>query len=103
MANNRMWFVYRPTGEAVFLGKRMGHGWYGTPDDLADRVTALFARVLEADQSYSQDDFAVALELGEGQPHALSKWVYGSEKSADDGVRKLLIDESVPYGEKEQW
>lgn len=31
MANNRMILVYRPTGQAVYLGKRLGDGWYDVP------------------------------------------------------------------------
>ena len=28
MANNRMWLIYKPTGHAVCLAKRMAQGWY---------------------------------------------------------------------------
>jgi len=102
MANNRMFLVYRPTGDAVYLGKRMGWGWYGTPEDVAQRIAALFEKAEEAaGGGFSQDDFALALEACENQPHAISKWQYG-ERAADGSVSKLVIEQSVPYGKPER-
>ena len=103
MANNRMFLVYRPTGDAVFLGKRMGWGWYGTPEDVAESIAVLFERAEEyaeaASGEFSQDDFAIALESGENQPHAIDKWKY---KDMNGGkVLSLEIDEQVPYGKPE--
>ena len=101
MANNRMFLVYRPTGDAVFLGKRMGWGWYGTPKDVAESIAALFEKAEKAagegaKRGLSQDDFAIALESGGNQPHVISKWQY---KDVDGRkVRSLAIDSSVPYG-----
>ena len=100
MANNRMFLVYRPTGDAVYLGKRMGWGWYGTPEDVAERIAELFERAEKAagEGDFSQDDFAIALESGKHQPHAIDKWRYKGEGGK---VRSLEIDESVPYGKPE--
>lgn len=99
MANNRMFLVYRPTGDAVYLGKRMWWGWYGTPEDLAQRIAELFEKAEKAAGGFSQDDFAIALENGEYQPHAIDKWQY---KDMEGGkVRSLEIDDSVPYGKPE--
>lgn len=96
-----MFLVYRPTGDAVFLGKRMGWGWYGTPEDVAQRIAELFARAERASSGeVSQDDFALALESGANQPHALDNWRY-DETSDDRKVRRLEIDPSVPYGKPE--
>ena len=103
MANNRMFLVYRPTGDAVFLGKRLGRGWYGTREDLAERIAELFHRAesAAAEGALSQDDFGIALEVGEHQPHAIDRWRY--ERSDDERkVTKLIIDESVPYGTPER-
>lgn len=104
MANNRMFLVYRPTGDAVFLGKRMGRGWYGTPKDLPEKILELFRRAKEAaaasERAFSQDDFAVALEHGEHQPHAIDKWQYGTRD--DDMIHTLIIEDSVPYGTSEK-
>jgi len=101
MANNRMFLVYRPTGDAVYLGKRMGWGWYGTPDDVAHHIAELFEKAEKdaGESDFSQDDFAIALEIGENQPHAIDKWQY---KDVENGkVRSLAIDDSVPYGKPE--
>ena len=100
MANNRMFLVFRPTGDAVFLGKRMGRGWYGTPEDVAESIAILFEKAEEAaGGEFSQDDFAIALESGENQPHVIDKWKY---KDMNGGkVRSLEIDEQVPYGKPE--
>jgi hypothetical protein len=100
MANNRMFLVYRPTGDAVFLGKRMGFGWYGAPQDLEIRLSALFARSEEAasqNPQYSQDDFLLAMEDNEGAIHAINgdSWDY-SKGALDD---PLIIHDSVPYSE----
>lgn len=97
-----MFLVYRPTGDAVYLGKRMGFGWYGTPEDLADRVVKLFEKAEKAagEGDFSQDDFAIALEKGKSQPHAIDKWQY--KKMKEGKVRSLAIDDSVPYGKPER-
>ena len=102
MAHNRMFLVYRPTGDAVYLGKRMGWGWYGTPEDVAERIAGLFEKAKQAagEGGFSQDDFAVALEQGKYQPHAIDKWQYADVK--DGKVRSLEIDASVPYGTPER-
>lgn len=101
MANNRMYLVFRPTGDAVLLGKRLGWGWYGVPSDVSERIASLFEAAEGASgKEVSQDDFAIALEAGEGQPHAISKWDYGEMNEAI-GLRKLIIDESVPRGKPE--
>ncbi len=61
MANNRMYLVFRPTGEKVFLGKRLAHGWYGVPEDLAHRLEEMFERV-QMEDAESQDDFVLEFE-----------------------------------------
>jgi hypothetical protein len=101
MANNRMFLVYRPTGDVVYLGKRMGYGWYGTPEDVAQRIAALFEKAENAaGGDISQDDFAIALEFGDNQPHAISDWKYG-ERASDGSVSSIAIEHSVPYGKPE--
>lgn len=65
MANNRMYLMHRPSQKAVFLGKRLGEGWYDVPDDIKQRIETLFSEV-DSMQGESiapiQDDFCVALE-----------------------------------------
>ena len=90
MANNRMFLVHLPTGLAVFLGKRMGHGWYTT-----DRCTSaqILFDVLESQYFYAgQDDFAIALEDAIGATLALGEWKYGPKR--DDGLVQLIMTES---------
>ena len=63
MANERMYLCYRPTGDAVFLGKRMAVGWYSPPDDLPQRLGKLYDKAEEAYfKGSAQDDFAVVFE-----------------------------------------
>ena len=97
MANNRMFLVHRPTGNAVLLGKRLDpkRGWYGTPGGLGVSVETLFKKAIESGEGV--DDFAVALESGENQPHAIHDWSY-TKATDGNGVRKLEIADSVPRG-----
>ena len=101
MANNRMYLVYRPTGDCVYLGKRMGWGWYDTPDDVADRIRKLFEKVeaIKRD-TCSQDDFAIALQAGKHQPHVIHDWSFIWQRGGFVSD-KITIDEHVPYGESE--
>ena len=88
MANNRMFLVHRPTGLAVFLGKRMGHEWYTT--DKFTSVQKLFDAVKNEHDYYNkQDDFAVALEDARGATLALGEWQYGLKR--DDGLVQLSM------------
>lgn len=96
MADSRMFLVYRPTGDAVYLGKRMAWGWYGVPDDVAERINELFAKAEQAACDFSQDDFAIAMESVKNQPHVIDKWKY--KTNACGKLASLEIDESVPYG-----
>jgi hypothetical protein len=93
-----MFLVYRPTGDCVFLGKRMGFGWYNVPDDIKERIAKLFelAQNAAADGDFSQDDFAIALESGANQPHVIDKWTYVQ------GDKKIAISPEVPYGTGEK-
>ena len=76
MANNRLWLVYRPTGKAVFLGKRMAQGWYGVPEDVKERIEAFFAHIYDNPET-SQDDMMLAMEMCEGNsPLIVTAWRY---------------------------
>ena len=88
MANNKMFLVHRPTGLAVFLGKRMGHGWYTT--DKFTSVQKLFDTVKnEYDYYNEQDDFAIALEDARRATLAMGEWQYGPHR--DDGLVQLIM------------
>lgn len=103
MANNRMYLVYRPTGDAVFLGKRMGWGWYNTPDDLAERVVNLFKKIEECvPDGCSQDDFAIALEDGENHSHVIDDWNYSQNENIP-GLTYLDVGDLVPYGGQKEY
>lgn len=43
MANNRMFLTYRPTGESVCIGSRMGYGW-SAARELTEKIYTLFER-----------------------------------------------------------
>ncbi|MFH1236649.1 MAG: hypothetical protein V1685_07025 [Parcubacteria group bacterium] len=77
VANNRLWLVYRPTGKAVFLGKRMATGWGSTPDDVKERIEALFDHIAEVYPNHSQDDLCLAMEENQsGNTKIETKWQY---------------------------
>jgi hypothetical protein len=50
MANNRMYLVHKVTGKKLYLGKRMGHGYYNPPS----------MRVMEAFFNECADDDVLA-------------------------------------------
>ena len=110
MANNRLYLVHRPSGLAVMIGKRMGFGYY-TPHgaDISTRLESFYAAVIDAwgngPVKHSQDDFVIALESGEHQPHALScgtDWWDIDEADEATGLCRLEIAEHVPYGTPER-
>lgn len=59
MANNRMYLVHKPSGYHVYLGKRMGEGWYDSP---CKNIQKLF----DAQEKYynwiGQDDYVIVDE-----------------------------------------
>lgn len=79
----------------------MGWGWYGAPEGVYKSIEELFARAEQAagEGGFSQDDFAIALESGENQPHVIDNFKYQDMNGG--GIRKLEIDPSVPYGKPE--
>ena len=89
MANNRMWLLHKPTGKAVFLGKRMDDSWYGTPDDVCHRIQALFAAANEFGDG--GDDFALAMEDCVGAASAFNDWCYTG--TGESPLSKLQITE----------
>jgi hypothetical protein len=60
-----MLLVYKPTGACVALGKRMGSGWYLSPNNegLADRLQEFFDNAEQAWMDGAPlDAFALAME-----------------------------------------
>lgn len=70
MANNRMYLVHRPSGKALFLGKRLTDGWYGVPEDLVERLKQLFADTEEY-EFHRRDDFGLYMEDASMAPNAI--------------------------------
>ena len=70
MANNRMYLVHKPSGLGVYLGKRMGYGWYDAPEDLGVKMNDLFEECIGEG---NQDDFAIVMENAKGLPHVTDK------------------------------
>ena len=80
MANNRMYLLHRPSGETLFLGKRMGTGWYRV-NDLSESKANEFFDKCEAvwNKATDLDDFVLVMEdtglaphLHEGTPTIIS-------------------------------
>lgn len=80
MANNRMLLVYEPTGDAVYLGKRMGYGWYDVPADIKESIEALFKKA----EKYNEDQDAFILIL-ETDPRC------EGYKSKDGKILKVIL------------
>ena len=57
-----MYLVFKPTGDKVYLGKRMGWGWYDVHDDIKEKIIALFEIAENGDYEGEQDDFALGME-----------------------------------------
>ena len=65
MANNRLYLKHKSTGKSVYLGKRMGWGWYGVPEDVKQRIEDLFKIVEDESAFEDQDEFYVELEVSD--------------------------------------
>ena len=60
MANNRLYIVHKPTGKKLYLGKRMGFGWYFHGHfDLNEKIDDFFDECLG---DGDQDDFAIGMD-----------------------------------------
>lgn len=95
MANNRMFLVYRPTGDCVLLGKRLATGWYTPSEDvksISEKLTELFQKAeKECSEGKAQDDFCVAMELCDNGPLVLLNWAYGISENGT--VERLILAE----------
>lgn len=100
MANNRMFLVHPPSGLAIFLGKRMGWGWYSyKDDDIDDRLNKFYETLEKHGYIGKQDAFCLAMEdNSSGNALVITKWKYADERS--DGFSTLIIDgaeqEAIP-------
>lgn len=54
--------MHRPSNTAVYLGKHMGWGWGGVPDDIKEQIEDLFEKVQYQEAEGNQEDFCVALD-----------------------------------------
>lgn len=93
MANNRMWLVHAPTGLAVFLGKRMGWGWYTMKEsDTHAKLQCLYDTLEDQGYAGNQDDFVLAMEsvAGGASSRVCGDWSYsGIERS--DGLTQMVL------------
>ncbi len=115
MANNRLYLVHRPTGFALFLGKRMLRGWYSGNDGIPeaklnafyDRIDALYGEAPKdwhephnpenlAEAQASQDYFILVLEDNSRAPHIAEHDVYEGHDSSDLIVRFTPADARNP-------
>lgn len=74
MANNRMFLLHKPSGKAIFLGKRLISGWYDVPERLSEKVQSLFDAAFEATGPDGEDDFCIALEDASSATMADGGW-----------------------------
>lgn len=91
MANNRMFLTHRPSGLAVYLGKRMGDGWYygDGKANLREEICKFFDRV-EA-TGVNQEDMAIAMEMTSDNepfviPHDDKRWIATLPESDEDAA-----------------
>jgi hypothetical protein len=84
MANNYLFLVYRPTGRAIQIGKRMGFGWY-THNDEDVNLKQFYSECEQAaiDLDADQDDFVLVKESDNG-------WHYGK----DENGRLIIVFEN---------
>ena len=107
MSHNRLYLVYRPTGHAIGLGKRMADGYYGVSDDLPQKLQQLFDAAYDAFQEsgreFSQDDFCLAMEMAEHQPYVLThgQWAWADEQHETPGILRMVIADEVAHCDKE--
>ena len=91
MANNRMFLMHRPSGLAVYLGKRMAWGWYGTPENIAENIKNLFdVSIDETCKPSDQDDFCIAMEDSSELMHVDADWTHC--EPVDNGLVRLSKD-----------
>ena len=86
MADNRMWLCHRPSGLAVFLGKRYtALGWY---QPHAEITGALLEALYKAVQDFciseqeNDEDFVLLKETDDS-------WSYG--ETLENGLRKIIF------------
>jgi len=103
MANNRMWLIYKPTGHAVCLAKRMAQGWYIIQPETLGAAIERFLDAVDKAQiearvlcNGGQDEFALGLEVPGDNPHSFNNWQYSTDQEPGQ-VRVLkLIDRWPP-------
>jgi hypothetical protein len=79
MANNRMFLVHIPSKLGIYIGKRMGFGWYDAPEK--PKLEA-FYDYLEQNPIGSQDDFTLIMESSE---ESRCTWDWDKAKKHESG------------------
>lgn len=107
MANNRMYLVYRPTGDAVYLGYRMSRGWSTSTQNMniQENLDVLFEKASKYADSVNlpeaQDNFCLVMEDAKGVPYVIDNWKYDQNKKKEEESLKLIIGEEVRFTKKE--
>jgi len=91
-----MVLLHVPSGRYVYIGKRMGWGWYAPP--LEALVQKLYDMVESQEAAGDQDDFAVALE---GDARVLLDNVVTLPQTPDPEHKKV-IDKFMTSGMTDQ-
>jgi hypothetical protein len=72
-----MFLVHTPTGLGVFLGKRMGYGWYTSDThDTRPALDALYDKLQEMGYPEGQDQFSLVMEDESGNTMEMPPWRY---------------------------
>lgn len=87
MANKRLFLVHRPSGHAVYLGKRLGWGW-SVSSHVGHDIQTLFDLIESQKAGGDQDDFVIDANDGNGKEYTV---VGREERSAAD---RLLAAET---------
>ena len=69
MANERMYLLHEPSGYFVYLGKRMGWGWYDAPAYLRDNITKLYELIEYQIAEGNQDAFIICFDNDQRLKH----------------------------------
>lgn len=100
MASNRMLLIFRPTGRAIILAKKVGNDWVGGTTGLEARMSDFTFDIEDAcnaNPDLNRDDFYIAMENGDNLPGVLvDGWDYTNNESGVDGVLQLSMSEVLP-------
>lgn len=104
MANNRLILYHRPTGHYVYLGKRMGWGWYlNWAETMGEQMQAFYQRCIDdLPPGGDQDDFILLAENrhAKNNPFVCDDWRAEHKEPPEDGGYEKF---NIVLGEQYRW